>query len=533
MINHLFSLHKDDHLILHIANRLSNRETILDWDGVLMGPISDEQGLEQGGLNSSEFYKIFAKEQLTSAQKSKLGVRMKNLTVSAIGQADDTLLLSNNIYALYSLLQLTLSFCSKHNVELSVEKLKLQAYAASAEDLEILHNPIKVHGKTIPFSIEAEHVGIIRSTLGNTPSILSRLSAHRNALSAVLYTGMAKGHRANPAASIQMNQLYGIPVLLSGLASLVLSKKEVEIIDRHHSETLRKLLRLLKNTPRCVIYFLSGCLPGAALMHMRQFSLFGMICRLSNNILNQYAFNYFSEADQFKTSWFRQIGDLCLQYNLPQPLSLLQNPLDKTAMKLLVKKKVTDYWESKLRSEAESLKSLYYFNPNFMSLRKTHPLWLTTSNSPRQVSMATIQAVMLSGRYRCGALMRHWSQKNDGVCQLSVECREKNILEDIPHLLCHCPAFIQLRLNLQNFTRSYASKLQTEIRDLLCVKCNPQHPSFIQFLLDCSVDPGVILLTQKYSCDILGQFFLVTRTWVFNIHRERMKLLGRWRSLCD
>ena len=202
-------------------------------------------------------------------------------------------------------------------------------------------------------------------------------------------------------------------------------------------------------------------------------------------------------------------------------------------MKLLVKKKVTDYWESKLRSEAESLKSLYYFNPNFMSLRRTHPLWLTTSQSPRQVSMATIQAVMLSGRYRCGALMRHWSQKNDGVCQLSVECREKNILEDIPHLLCHCPAFIQLRLNLQNFTRSYASKLQTEIRDLLCVKCNPQHPSFIQFLLDCSVDSEVILLTQKYSCDILGQFFLVTRTWVFNIHRERMKLLGRWRSLCD
>ena len=99
LINNLFSLHKDDHLILHIANRLSNRETILDWNGVLMGPISDEQGLEQGGLNSSEFYKIFAKEQLTSAQKSKLGVRMKNLTVSAIGQADDTLLLSNNIYA--------------------------------------------------------------------------------------------------------------------------------------------------------------------------------------------------------------------------------------------------------------------------------------------------------------------------------------------------------------------------------------------------------------------------------------------------
>ena len=115
-MKNLFSLHNHDQLLLHIANRLSNRETVLDWNGILMGPMEDEQGLEQGGLNSSEFYKIFAKEQLTSAQNSKLGVCMKNVTISAIGQADDTLLLSNDIHALAFLLQLTLNFCKKHNV---------------------------------------------------------------------------------------------------------------------------------------------------------------------------------------------------------------------------------------------------------------------------------------------------------------------------------------------------------------------------------------------------------------------------------
>ena len=528
LINNLYSLHHNDNLILHIANRLSNRQTILDWDGVLMGPIADEQGLEQGGLNSSEFYKIFAKEQLTTAQMSELGVRMKNLTVSAIGQADDTLLLSNDIYALYFLLQLTLCFCSKHNVELSVEKLKLQAYAVSSEDLELLHNLIKVYGRTIPFSNEAEHVGIIRSTLGNSPSILARISAHRNALSAVLHTGIAKGHRANPVSSVKINQLYGIPVLLSGLSTLVLTRNEVDIVDRHHCETLRRLLRLLKNTPRCVTYFLAGSLPGSALIHMRQISLFGMICRLRNNILNKHAFNFFSENLRFKASWFQQIGNLCLQYNLPEPLSLLHNPLNKSAMKILVKKKVTDFWESKLRCEALSLKSLCFFKPNYMSLQKTHPLWLTTANSPRQVSMAAIQAVMLSGRYRCGSLMRHWSHKNDGVCQLALQCREQNVLEDIPHLLCHCPAFSQIRLNLQSFTRSYSTNLHKEIGDLLCARCNPSHPSFSQFLLDCSGDSEVILLAQRHSSEILNHIFLVTRTWIFNIHRERLRLLGRW-----
>ena len=38
--------------------RLENRTTFCQWDGQLMGPISDQRGVEQGGPNSSDFYKI-------------------------------------------------------------------------------------------------------------------------------------------------------------------------------------------------------------------------------------------------------------------------------------------------------------------------------------------------------------------------------------------------------------------------------------------------------------------------------------------
>ena len=50
--------------------RLSNRTTYCQWDNQLMGPIRDELGLEQGGPNSSELYKIYNNEQLTTAQES-------------------------------------------------------------------------------------------------------------------------------------------------------------------------------------------------------------------------------------------------------------------------------------------------------------------------------------------------------------------------------------------------------------------------------------------------------------------------------
>ena len=64
-----------------INNRLTSRCTYLDWDRNLMGPIKDELGLEQGGPNSSEFYKLYSNENLTSAQRSEQGINLGNSQV--------------------------------------------------------------------------------------------------------------------------------------------------------------------------------------------------------------------------------------------------------------------------------------------------------------------------------------------------------------------------------------------------------------------------------------------------------------------
>ena len=225
--------------VLYLNNRLENRKTFLDWNGQLMGPIHDEQGLEQGGVNSSDLYKIFGKEQLSLAQRSSLGVPFGNsvgvggsvrdgdgdgdgLTVSSVGQADDTCLVSNNVYHLFYLLELTKIFCSKYQVELCADKTKLQAFATSSMEFVVEYarntHSLEINGAKLPFSQNAEHVGILRSTSGNGPTILARFAAHRKALQSVLHTGIAKGHRGNPSKGVKIDKLYAIPVLMSGLA---------------------------------------------------------------------------------------------------------------------------------------------------------------------------------------------------------------------------------------------------------------------------------------------------------------------------
>ena len=291
---------------------------------------------------------------------------------------------------------------------------------------------------------------------------------------------------------------------------------------------MRKLLRLHPKTPRTVIYFLAGSIPGNALLHQRQLGLFGMIVRLRNdNVLHQHAKNIFTAATISKGSWFHQIRKWCLMYNLPHPSVILASLPDKISWKKLVKSKVLDYWETILRNEASQLRSLNFFKPEYMNISNVHPMFYFAGHSPINIAKASIQAVMLSGRYRCGSLTRYWDKNNDGICKASGECR---VIEDLQHIITHCIALRDTRSKLLVFTRQYCVKLPLMLQKVIEEFCHPSNPEFCSFLLDCSSFQKVICLTQILGKDVLYHLFHISRTWLYALHRQRPKLLGIWRS---
>ena len=224
LIQKLYDVGIQDQGLILINSRLSSRKTILEWNKTLMGPIADECGVEQGGVNSSEFYKVYNNEQLQVAQNSRFGVPIGPVTISSIGQADDVALISNNIHSLQALLDLTLSYCKKYHVTLCHDKTKLQVFSSRATEVEAFHSkiisPIEMNNKVLKFVSEVEHVGTVRSTTGNLPHILARITAHRRAMFAILPLGLSQRHRSNPAGSINAYQTYSTPVLLSCVAAL-------------------------------------------------------------------------------------------------------------------------------------------------------------------------------------------------------------------------------------------------------------------------------------------------------------------------
>ena len=523
LVRNLYLMGMNGNSIIYLKNRLANRITYCNWENRIMGPIFDEHGLEQGGCPSSDLYKIYNNDLLKILQKSNQGVDLGNfLRISGVGQADDIGILSNDIYALLNLLHLTLNYCKQFHIELCADKTKLLLLTNNSKFKFVPYNPIKINDQEIPFSDRAEHVGVVRSPEGNIPHILDRILAHKKKLGALLFTGIARSHRGNLAASVKIEKLYGMPVLFSGVASLVLLKSEIQIIDQHYKNTLSSLLKLHHGTPQSFIYFMSGSLPGKAILHQRQLSLFSMICQLPLDPLNARARHVLTTSSPTSRSWFSQIREICLLYGFPHPLQLLEKPLSKIAFKKLARSHIVDFWEKKLREECSPLTSLSYFKPAYHSLLHPHPMLLTAGPNPYEVAKSVVQCRMLSGRYRTELLSRHWSNNKHGFC-LSTTCSA--IPESLEHILLFCPAYTITRTKI---TRLWLSTEDSNIAKLVTSVLNGSADSLMQFLLDASTHPTVISLTQLYGPNILQKVFHLTRSWCFAVHKERAKILGRW-----
>ena len=509
-----------------INNRLENRSTVYEWDGQMLGPAKDDTGFEQGGINSGDFYKLYNNEQLKSVQASCLGVDIGSTTISGIGQADDVMMAAISLENLKLLARLTENYCSNFRVKLVASKTKLLPVYHKRHDYLVeyakLVNSVTIDGTVVQFVTEAEHVGVLRSSSGNMPNILQRIASHKKALGGVSSAGMTRSHRGNPAASLRVHQLYAAPVLLSGLGSLVLTEPEINVIDSHFKSTIQNLQRLHQNTPAGVVFLLAGCLPGKAMLHCRQLSLFSMVCHLPDDPLHSHAKYILTLAPPSAKSWFQQVRNLCNQYGLPNPLQLLDCPPSKDQFRLEAKHKIADYWHSQFMKETKKLKSLKYFKPELYSLTKPHYMWNTAASNPFECSKSTILARMASGRYRTDMLCRHWNSNRNGYCRL-LSCHQ--IPGTLEHLLATCPALSTTRESLYQMWLDKSVMYPSLHATIRAVLASAVPTTIVQFILEPLGLPLVLADYLSHGEQYAHQLSYLTRTFAFYMHRKYQKLL--------
>jgi hypothetical protein len=233
----------------------------------------------------------------------------------------------------------------------------------------------------------------------------------------------------------------------------------------------------------------------------------------------------------FKKSWFLQVRDICQQYSLPEAHPLLSNPPSRSSFKRTARQKVLDFWNAKLREPFDPtspayLPSLGFLKANFMSLCHPHPIWTSAGSSPYEVKKATVQARMLSGRYRTCWLRRHLSGDQSGNCKVPGCTGMPGTLQ---HLATgECPGLHSSLVKSVALWKSFLS--DNPILFPVVKLFSLGDPTvFLSFLLDPTTQPQVISLTQTHGTIITEKLCYMTRTWLFYFHKERLKLLELWK----
>ena len=128
---------------------------------------------------------------------------------------------------------------------------------------------------------------------------------------------------------------------------------------------------------------------------------------------------------------------------------------------------------------------------------------------------------MLSGKFRCWSLLRHFYQHVTGLCEL---CGRE--VEDLPHILLPQYPLLKDRADLlKRFARDTLSENKTASEIFFAIFDDEDDNAKMQILLDPSTIPIIIAATQIDE-DVLQQILKVTTTWCYSMNRTRVKLLG-------
>jgi hypothetical protein len=109
---------------------------------------------------------------------------------------------------------------------------------------------------------EIVHHGLIRTNSNKANiNIEERISLARRTLYSLIKSGVHGTNGLNPRTSYNIDQVYVIPRLLYGLATVHLLKKDLELLTNFHLNTIKRLQALPNRTATAAVYLLLGATP--------------------------------------------------------------------------------------------------------------------------------------------------------------------------------------------------------------------------------------------------------------------------------
>ena len=500
----------NSHLWQVIRSMYSGLTAKVKWEGEFSLAFSVLQGVRQGGILSTHFYKTYLNDCLLDLENRALGKFIGNLYMGCPTVADDVLFMASSDYELQLMFNLAYINSQEKRFVIHPQKTTAQrrnvtksvSRGETVEDWFLGSQRVKVEPKLT-------HLGLIRAEKSeNSVNISERIGVARRTLYALIKTGVHGTNGLNPKVSYRIYQIYVIPRLLYSLEVLPLTETQIGQLQRFHISTLKRIQSLPERTASSAVQLLLGALPVVGEIHKRQLSLLYSIVNSRNDRIRGLMARQLSLQHQ-KSFFVSAEGTLQL-YSLP-PSSQLGN-FSKLTWKKMSRQAINGFWTERLVEEAQSKTSLANCDLPSMEVGVTHTVWEAAANNVHDIRRSITKVRMMTGVYMLQSTKAKFNQYSvEKTCPL---CRLES--EDLTHMLLRCPALAVIR----------KSSL-APIRDLVeqkfgLTKWKSMSKSELTAIL---VDSHQLVHVMSTQIDkaILLQLEALSRRYCYRLHSKRLQ----------
>ena len=378
-------------------------------------------------------------------------------------------------------------------------------------------SPWTLYGKKLNVVETNEHLGLLVSGLNEEQkNVDNNITKCRNSLFAILGPAFAYKCLLNPVVQTHIWRTCHLPILLSGLPALPIRSVHVKSLSTFHKRIMRGFLKLSKYSPVPALYFLLGELPVEGVLHCRTLGLLHNVASNPNTTVYAMIKYILMMCEEKSTTWSNHVTELCMRYDLPPPLALLESPPSKESWKELVKTKVTIWHERNLRDMSLNNSKMCYLNVQLLGLSgQPHPALVSIHNT-QDIRKLRLHLKFLCGDFMTNDRLTRFQPGSNPACSLC-----GGPVESYEHVLLMCRATSEIRERLRP---DLLNAIYDAFPNCRLLQYNPPPSLMLQFLLDCTSPnlPNDVRIAAHNP--YVFQIFRIARDWCYGISNARCRL---------
>ena len=484
------------------------------WEGAYSTEFEETQGVRQGGIPSTELFKVRGDSLLNRLEQSQLGFAIGTIDVGVPTCADDMTLLSSSPINLQAMINMAAQDAAWERYQFSTKKTR--AFICRAGCRRDLHvkGCWKIDRTPLEMTEKEAHLGLLRTSDGKTTeTVKNNITKARRALYALTSSGMHGLNGLHPTVSMKLWNAYILPRLTYGLEQAMCSKTDIELLEKFQRATFRRIQHLPDSTANVAVLLMLGELPIQATVDKQTLVFFVNVVAQAHSNERQLVHRQLAMKDSRSHSWVIHVTKLLRQYDLPSPHYLLETQPTPGGWKKQVREAVRTYWLNFMLTEARHKRSTRFLNKDTLNYGRLHRVWYITPHRLHDITQACIKAKIIAGSYR----LQVDEARQRGVTATCILCKVEE--EDLVHFITRCQSTNDVRTSLIYRLRQIFCLSHREDQWLHCSKTDL---GLVKLILDPDL-MGMFGNPETANNRLL--FETLTRKFLYILHARRVAMM--------